>query len=109
MPISQNQTIDPVEFSYGSGEAENGLTPIKVDSGKFAGTVFTFSVMKIDNTDDGTGDGVLTYSADIHLMIQDGETVELDGFDLTEFYESTANNIIMQILKDMVSKNDTAN
>lgn len=108
MSISQNQTIDPVEFSYGKGEAENGLTPIRVDSGKFAGTVFTFSVMKIDDIDDGTGDGMLTYSTDIHLMIQDGNTVELDSFDLTEFYENVSNNIIMQILKDMVGKNDTA-
>jgi hypothetical protein len=91
----QFETKPHPKLSYGNHIDDDAMIVIKVDEGKFEGTVFNYRDVKMNDDSDDVG-----YGIDFHSFLVDGEDHETEPSIkvLTEFYEQVTSPFLYNIV-----------
>lgn len=80
-------------YSFGDDVNNPGNIVFKVDEGKFAGTVFNYAEVKLDENQQ------LKYSVNFQLYLRNGILWEsIEDADLKEFYDDVATKVLLDVI-----------
>lgn len=92
-----SDTLHPA-YSVGSAVVEGERVPIRVDSGPFKGTLFSFEDMTVKESVDPENLD-LQYNVDFKMFVHEGLTLERASEQVKiEFFETCSNPILQDIL-----------
>ena len=87
------------EMSYGNHLEDDTLVVIKVNSGDYAGTVFNYVNVKVEENTDNSGD--MTYTCEFHTFVHSGtiyETEPTDSDVLNNFYKTVSSPFLYNVV-----------
>lgn len=80
-------------YSFGDDVNNPGNIVFKVDEGTYAGTVFNFADVQLDESKQ------LKYSVNFQLYLKNGILWEsIEDSDLKEFYENVATKVLLDVI-----------
>lgn len=99
------------EHSYGKVEKGHQNALIRVDEGRFAGTIYSYANVTVEDTNDGTDEGLLRYETLFTTFVMDGQsyTKAVDDEIQIEFHEECSRPILHYMIKQAVSKAEAEN
>lgn len=98
MPMMMfNESHVVPEYSLYSGATEYDTQPFRIEEGRFAGTIFIYSEIRLDECDDGE----LLYTVTVLKLDVDGKQhAAIDQATTEEFHEKCCKPILIEIISN---------